>query len=181
LASRLGGDHFALWGAIYAALLIFILFKIGRQQQLGHSLTKIHYAGLAVLLTFALVVIPKTIQTPTAETASILASQPYTEANLAKARASGHPVFAYFTADWCLTCKVNERVAIEREDTSKAFAKAGVIVIKGDWTRRDPAITRYLTAHNAAGVPLYIYYPAGAEGKQLPQVLTPQILSDAAR
>jgi DsbC/DsbD-like thiol-disulfide interchange protein/cytochrome c biogenesis protein CcdA len=181
LASRLGGDHFALWGAIYAALLIFILFKIGRQQQLGHSLTKIHYAGLAVLLTFALVVIPKTIQTPTAETASILASQPYTEANLAKARASGHPVFAYFTADWCLTCKVNERVAIEREDTSKAFAKAGFIVIKGDWTRRDPAITRYLTAHNAAGVPLYIYYPAGAEGKQLPQVLTPQILSDAAR
>ena len=55
-----------------------------------------------------------------------------------------------------------------------AFARAGVIVLRGDWTRRDPAITRYLTAQGAAGVPLYVWYPAGGGAPQrLPQVLTP--------
>ncbi len=80
---------------------------------------------------------------------------------LAKARASGKPVFVWMTADWCITCKVNERTAIEREATAAAFRKAGVVVLRGDWTRRDPAITRFLTTNGAAGVPFYLWYPAG--------------------
>jgi thiol:disulfide interchange protein len=108
----------------------------------------------------------------------VLRAQPFSEAALASARAEGKPVFAYFTADWCLTCKVNEEVAIEREETRAAFAKAGVVVLRGDWTRRDPAITRYLTAQGAAGVPLYVWYPAGGgAARQLPQVLTTGILA----
>ncbi len=110
----------------------------------------------------------------------MLNARPFSEDALARARAGGKPVFAYFTADWCLTCKVNEAAAIEREDTRVAFEKAGVVVLRGDWTRRDPAITRYLTAQGAAGVPLYIWYPAGAPGRQLPQVLTPAMLADLA-
>jgi len=109
--------------------------------------------------------------------------QPFTQAALDKALADGHPVFAYFTADWCLSCKVNERVAIERESTRDAFAKAGVVVLKGDWTRRDPAITRYLTARGAAGVPLYVWYGREAQSaspKTLPQVLTPKTLAELA-
>jgi thiol:disulfide interchange protein len=87
-------------------------------------------------------------------------------------------VFAYFTADWCLSCKVNESVAIERETTRDAFHKAGVVVLVGDWTRRDPAISRFLTAQGAAGVPLYLWYPAGGgEPHPLPQVLTPDLLA----
>jgi thiol:disulfide interchange protein len=116
-----------------------------------------------------------------AEAPSLLAAKPFSEAALADARRAGKPVFAYFTADWCLTCKVNEAAAIERETTRDAFAKAGVVVLKGDWTRRDPTITRYLTAHGAAGVPLYVWYPAGGPnvGKPqvLPQVLTPGMLA----
>jgi thiol:disulfide interchange protein len=101
---------------------------------------------------------------------------------LGAALATGHPVFAYFTADWCLTCKVNERTSIEREETRAAFAKAGVRVIKGDWTRRDPAITRYLSSQGAAGVPLYVWYRAGDKtGQKLPQVLTEKTLTDLAR
>ena len=88
-------------------------------------------------------------------------------------------MFVYFTADWCLTCKVNEEVAIEREQTRAAFEQAGVVVLRGDWTRRDPAITRYLTAQGAAGVPLYVWYPAGSGApEQLPQVLTPATLAE---
>jgi thiol:disulfide interchange protein len=79
-----------------------------------------------------------------------------------------------------VTCKVNESVAIEREATRAAFERAGVVAMRGDWTVRDEAITRFLTAHGAAGVPLYLWYPAGGEGEQLPQVLTPDMLVDRA-
>jgi thiol:disulfide interchange protein len=111
----------------------------------------------------------------------VIPARPFTEAALAEARASGKPVFVWFTADWCLTCKVNESVAIEREATRDAFKKAGVIALEGDWTRRDPEITRFLTAHGAAGVPLYLWYPAGGEARQLPQVLTPDSLVELAQ
>ncbi|MFX8067370.1 thioredoxin family protein, partial [Acinetobacter baumannii] len=79
----------------------------------------------------------------------VLPSRPFSDEALARARAAHRPVFAWFTADWCLTCKVNEQVAIERATTRDAFARAGVVVLRGDWTRRDPAITRYLTARGA--------------------------------
>ncbi|MFN5783249.1 MAG: thioredoxin family protein, partial [Novosphingobium sp.] len=113
--------------------------------------------------------------------ASLLDAQPFSEDALAKARASGKPVFLYMTADWCLSCKVNERVAIEREPTRDAFKQAGVIVLRGDWTRRDPGITRFLTAQGAAGIPLYLWYPAGGgTPRQLPQVLGPDSLVELA-
>jgi thiol:disulfide interchange protein len=67
-------------------------------------------------------------------------------------------------------------VAIEREGTRAAFEEAGVVAMRGDWTRRDPEITRFLTAHGAAGVPLYLWYPPGGQGEVLPQVLTPDSL-----
>ena len=96
---------------------------------------------------------------------------------LAKARASGKPVFLWFTADWCVTCKVNESTSIERESVRAAFEKAGVVTMVGDWTVRDPAITQFLTEQGAAGVPLYLWYaPGAAMPEQLPQVLTPDLL-----
>jgi thiol:disulfide interchange protein len=76
---------------------------------------------------------------------------------------------------------VNEEVAIERTEVRDAFARSGVTVLRGDWTRRDPAITRFLTAQGAAGVPLYVWYPAGGEAQQLAQVLTPAELVDLAK
>jgi thiol:disulfide interchange protein len=130
----------------------------------------------------AAVIQPHTVHEAAQEEPDVLGAQAFSEAALGAALATGHPVFAYFTADWCLTCKVNERVAIEREATKAAFAKAGVTVIKGDWTRRDPAITRYLTAQGAAGVPLYVWYPAGSQTPQkLPQVLGPDALPALAQ
>jgi thiol:disulfide interchange protein len=118
---------------------------------------------------------------PAATNEGLLDTQPFSEAALAEARASGKPVFVWFTADWCLTCKVNESVAIERAATKAAFEEAGVIALVGDWTRRDPAITRFLTEQGAAGVPLYLWYPAGGEVRQLPQVLTPDSLVSLAK
>ena len=90
-------------------------------------------------------------------------------------------MFLWFTADWCLTCKVNEASSIERESVRDAFQQAGVVTMRGDWTRRNEAITAFLTEQGAAGIPLYLWYPAGASApQQLPQVLTPELLEKRA-
>src|SRR3546814_14251119 len=70
---------------------------------------------------------------------------------LAKARATGKPVFVYFTADWCLSCKANEAGAIDREAVQKAFDKAGVVTLVGDWTNGDPVITPPLRSDERRG------------------------------
>ncbi len=105
----------------------------------------------------------------------------FDEARLAVLRKDGQPVFLYFTADWCLTCKVNEKTAIERDEVESAFKRAGVTVMVGDWTSGDPIITRFLNDHGVSGVPLYLFYPGGKDAgvvmpKVLPQVLTPGML-----
>ena len=93
----------------------------------------------------------------------------------------GHPVFVYFTADWCLSCKVNETTSIDRDEVRDAFKKAGVKVVAGDWTNGDPAITRFLESQGRAGVPLYLWYVPGKPVEQLPQVLTPAMLISRAQ
>ena len=101
----------------------------------------------------------------------------FDEVRLAALRAEGRPVLLYFTADWCLTCKVNEKTAIETEAVESAFRKAGVAVLVGDWTDGNPALGRFIERHNRAGVPLYLWYPAGAaEPTVLPQLLTKSML-----
>ncbi len=181
LASRLGGWGFAGAAIGVTAVLIGLLAWAGREQRAGRAIAARLLPGLAVLAVLGFVIMPPLIRAPSAEAPDILPTQAYSETALAAARAGGHPVFAYFTADWCLTCKVNERIAIERESTRAAFAHAGVTVIKGDWTRHDAAITRYLTSQGAAGVPLYVWYPAGGGApRQLPQVLSPDSLAQLA-
>ena len=90
-------------------------------------------------------------------------------------RRAGRPVFVDFTADWCLSCKVNERVALVDADVARGFTAHGVVLLRADWTRGDPAITRTLAEHGRDGVPLYLLYPAGvgAPAAVLPALLTP--------
>ena len=181
LCWRLGGAVFAVAGLVAALGLLFALVLAGRRQREGKAAFAIGAIAAAPFLILAAIAVPLTSGgSAVAAEESILAPQPFSEAALAKARASGKPVFVWFTADWCLTCKVNEGVAIEREETRKAFEKAGVVALRGDWTRRDPAITRFLTAQGAAGVPLYLWYRAGGEARKLPQILTPESLVSQA-
>ena len=108
-------------------------------------------------------------------------SLPFDEARLAQLQAEGRPIFLYFTADWCVTCKANEAAAIEREGVARAFERGNVAVMSGDFTRRDPAIARFLAAHGRAGVPFYLFYPKdGGEPKELPQLLSQDMLIDLA-
>lgn len=182
LASRLGGVGFALACAALAALAVLALALIGGRQRRGRPARAFALGALGLVAALGVAGLPRAVSSPLSETRGVLPARPFSEPTLAEARAAGKPVFAWFTADWCLTCKVNEQVAIERADVRDAFARAGVVVLRGDWTRRDPAITRYLTAQGAAGVPLYVWYPAdGGPPRQLPQVLTPGMLAALPR
>ncbi len=104
----------------------------------------------------------------------------YTPAVLEESLATGKPVFVNMTADWCLTCKVNERVALDTAEVKQAFEENEVIYIKGDWTTYNDDITKYLDQFERSGVPLYVVYRPGAgEPEVLPQVLTPGIVKNA--
>ena len=95
---------------------------------------------------------------------------------------AGEPLFLYFTADWCVSCKVNERVALATDAVGEAFNKRGIRVVEGDWTREDPLITEWLDRYGRVGVPLYLYFPTGSSLDNptiLPQILLPEIVIDA--
>jgi len=94
----------------------------------------------------------------------------------------GQPVFVYFTADWCLSCKANERAALATDAVGDAMNERGIKVVEADWTSEDPVITEWLEMYDRVGVPLYLYFPTGSTAETaavLPQLLLPQIVIDA--
>jgi len=105
--------------------------------------------------------------------------QPYTPTRVADLTASGRPVFVDFTAAWCVTCQVNKRLVLNAQDVRAAFAKKNVALVRADWTRRDPDITRALSALGRTGVPVYVLYPPGGKPVLLPEVLQQQTVLDA--
>jgi thiol:disulfide interchange protein DsbD len=109
------------------------------------------------------------------------ARTPYSAERLQALRAAGKPVFVNLTASWCITCLVNERVALNDSAVDAAFRRAGIAYLKGDWTNQDERITALLAQFGRSGVPLYVFYPAGADSRPvvLPQLLTPGIVLDA--
>jgi thiol:disulfide interchange protein len=107
---------------------------------------------------------------------------PYSAEKLARLRATGTPVLVDISAAWCITCLVNERVALDNGDVQSALRARHAVIMTGDWTDRDPAITAYLEAHHRDGVPLYVYYPPGhAVPIVLPQILTPSVVRRVLR
>jgi thiol:disulfide interchange protein DsbD len=116
------------------------------------------------------------------QSASAARSERFTQVRLDELIAARHPVFVNMTAAWCITCLVNERAALGSEAVQAAFAAKGVAYLKGDWTSRNPEITRLLQKHGRSGVPLYLLYTGSGEPVVLPQILTPAtVLSEIDR
>jgi thiol:disulfide interchange protein/DsbC/DsbD-like thiol-disulfide interchange protein len=140
-------------------------------------------AALALALAGGYLGVPETSAGPgpAAGSAADRNWEPYSPDRLQALRARGEPVFLNFTAAWCISCLVNERVALNDDSVTAAFRKAGITYLKGDWTQRDPLITAKLAEFGRSGVPLYVHYPAGAgaEPVVLPQILTPDIVLTA--
>ena len=126
-------------------------------------------------------VLPAENTAPASSSGSGPAWQTWSREALVRARSQG-PVFVNFTAAWCITCKVNEAVALSSARVADKFAEHGVTYLKGDWTLEDPAITAALTEFGRSGVPLYLVYTASenhAEPRVLPQILTEAMVMNA--
>jgi thiol:disulfide interchange protein len=106
---------------------------------------------------------------------------PYSQQALTEARAAGHPVFIDFTAAWCLSCQVNERLVLKSSDVQHQFSKNKVTLLRADWTQYDPEITKQLASVNRSGVPTYVIYPAPVNSAPdvLPELLTKDIVLTA--
>jgi thiol:disulfide interchange protein len=108
-----------------------------------------------------------------------LVYEPFTAQRLSALEAEGKPAFVNLTAAWCITCLVNERVALDSAAVRDAFAERGVVALKGDWTNQNPEITRFLQKFGRSGVPLYLLYTGKSEPVVLPQILTAATVLDA--
>jgi thiol:disulfide interchange protein DsbD len=153
------------WSAAVAA--IFVLGAVGLavfgQRWAQETAVKTDQAGKAA-----------------SEPAAPSAWEPWSSEAVARYQAQGRPVFVDFSASWCLTCQVNERVALNQPSVQQAFKAANVALLRADWTRHDEAITQALTALDRSGVPAYaLYVPGEASPRLLPEVLTPGIVTDA--
>jgi thiol:disulfide interchange protein len=157
-------------GLAAALALALTLWWVGRRQGAGRFGLRLVPAAAAVAA--GLPFLPVGGGGSGQAAASPLAAQPFSEERLAALRGDGRPVFAYFTADWCITCKVNEATVLRRQEVSGAFARSDVAVLVGDWTGGDAAIGRFLASQGRSGVPLYIYYAPGRPPEILPQLLT---------
>jgi thiol:disulfide interchange protein DsbD len=106
-------------------------------------------------------------------------SEAFSQQKLDMLLASGQPVFVNMTAAWCITCLVNERTALSTDAVREVFAGKRIAYLKGDWTNRNPEITRLLEKFGRSGVPLYVLYRGGREPVVLPQILTQSLVLDA--
>ncbi|MBL0726527.1 protein-disulfide reductase DsbD [Piscinibacter sp. HJYY11] len=175
----------ALAGAIGLALAAWLYSNTRDLGPRGRHAS----AAIATLLVvgavgFGTLGVTGTTNAPQATTAAAHGGwEPYTPERLATLRQEGKPVFVNLTADWCITCLVNERVALSPAHVDDAFRQAGITRLKGDWTRGDERITKLLAEHGRSGVPLYLFYPPGAQAQPqvLPQLLTPDLVLAALK
>ena len=147
----------------------FMIWLANKKSFLARSLLAL--SGL--LLFVLLIMLPPRVVASNASDTHVFSQQKIDEAV-----AQNRIVFVNMTAKWCVTCMVNDKVAISVPQTIKRFTDKNVLYLKGDWTFQDDAITKYLAAHGRSGVPLYVVYKDGKE-IILPQLLTPAIVAQS--
>lgn len=177
---------------LIASLALIILLAVGLwftglRQRSGKWLSWLPAGGAIVFVlagsvwiptSFGQHAMPANVGEKAAETSEIA----FDTQRLAELRQQKNPVFVYLSADWCITCQVNEQRAIDIPETQQAFEQTGVMTMKGDWTNGNPAITAFLQKHGRSGVPLYLWYAPGEKKPEiLPQILAPDALPELAR
>jgi thiol:disulfide interchange protein DsbD len=168
-----------LTAAVAVGLAAWLIGMGQQRRATGRGAAPAMLAGVLLALLAAAAAVWPNYAEPVAEAASTgeaEAAIPYeawSPEKVAAAQAAGKPVFVNFTAAWCVTCQVNEKVALSRQGVADAFSQTGAVYLKGDWTRKDAVIEAELARHGRAGVPLYLVYGAkGGEAVVLPQILT---------
>ncbi len=189
LAVQSGSDALAklFAGAVLLAMAAWVLGMAQSRHAAGKSGLTLAVTGAGLLaLAVGFAVWPGSAASqagnaaPGTESGGLIPHEAYSAERLAAAQAAGKPVFVNFTAAWCVTCQVNEKVAFSTRQAAEAFSRTGTVYLKADWTRRDGDIAAELAKYGRAGVPLYLVYPAkGGAPVILPQLLTPDIVAQS--
>ncbi|AXK72665.1 cytochrome C biogenesis protein [Lysobacter sp. TY2-98] len=183
LGRQRGPDAIA-WTLAAAVAIAFAAWAWSRTRHRGRA-----WGAVALVLALAgagaaLATVHR-LPRPTASVAADASHEVFSEARLAALRAEGRVVFVNITADWCVSCKANERAVFARPAFAEAMRATNAVYLVGDYTDVDPVLTAFLQRHGAVGVPLYVVYPRRGESKVLPTLLTPAMvtgaLADAAR
>lgn len=170
LSLQAGADGVAklLLGGLMLAFALWLFRRAG-------SLAK----ALGVIALIAAVALPVTTKT-TVSTQTAFTSDVWSAEAVAAARAEGRPVFVDFTAAWCVTCKVNERLVLKTRKTAELFERTDTEFLIADWTNKDDIIAAELSRFGRAGVPLYLVYKPGLDTPEiLPQMLSQDIMKEA--
>lgn len=177
-----------LWVVARQAGATGVLVALTGMMLLSFAIWLLRFQGMPFMVTRLAIVagmlglLPFTTLAPPDKTASLSNAIPYSDTRLAALRAAGTPVLIDMSAAWCITCLVNERIALDNGEVQAALRARHAVVMVGDWTNRDPAITAYLEAEHRDGVPLYVYYPPGHTAPViLPQLLTPSLVQRVLR
>ncbi|MGE4063208.1 MAG: protein-disulfide reductase DsbD family protein [Rhodospirillaceae bacterium] len=175
------GFAVALGGMVFVGFAAWLWGTAPSASPRGQMWTKVTAAASIVVALWSIAALRG--QAPAAETATAARPaanyEPYSETRLAELRAEGRPVFVNFTAAWCISCLVNERVALSRPEVIAALEGQNVAYLKGDWTNRNAEIANALHKLGRDGVPLYVLYSPSGAPTILPQVLTPSLVVEA--
>jgi len=190
LGQQLGAD--AISGALVMLLMTgvagWLLGRWGRAADPRKQRWIVRALALLILLLAMLFTARTISQIPANEskkrhaeaTAGGLDWLPFSPRLIEELRRAGKPILVDFTAAWCLSCNVNKRIALETDRVERRLKELGVVVVRADWTNRDPTITRALAGFGRSGVPLYLLYGKGSKPpKILPAILTPGIVLNA--
>ena len=169
----------ALFGLVLVGFAVWIYGRTRLAAPLGRRLG----VGLAAVGTAAAIFLAASLTETDARMTNAaherLAYEPFTAQRISLLESMGKPVFVNLTASWCVTCLINERVALDSDAVRQAFAARGIVALKGDWTTQNPEITDLLQQFGRSGVPLYLLYGGKGEPVILPQILTAASVLDA--
>jgi thiol:disulfide interchange protein DsbD len=166
---------FIMLVALLLLVMLFWLWAPNTGKPLGLPWRVLWWAALLLVLLGSVQQLPRV----EAEAALSTSREAFSRERLEAALAEGHPVFVNATADWCVTCKINEATTLNRRDVKEAFAAKNVIYLIADWTNKDDTLYTYLQDFQRNGVPLYVLYEPKQPPYVLPQILTPAIVKDA--
>ena len=162
-----------LLGALLIALGLWLMEKTQNSASILRRLTLIFSLGL-MIFSIWLLPIASDNNSPSLENEE----NAFSVQKLNSLRSEQKMVFLNFTADWCITCKVNEAIALNQEKVKKILDEKNIIYLKADWTRKDPEIASMLASYGRTGVPLYLLFPSQGDPIILPELLTEDLLLD---
>jgi suppressor for copper-sensitivity B len=172
LAAQVTAERVAFFELALLALALCVWLGTSSRRPTPRRLALAAAAAAAVLAVALVAAAPAPAERLGRETAGLISWTPFDRGEAERLAAGGSPVFVDVTADWCFTCKVNERLVLETPEVAEAFARHGVVAMRADWTNRDDAIARFLADHGRYGIPFYLLYRPGAEPVVFSELLT---------